>query len=92
MGDFNLKPGDEIIVFVRQGQIAWRSGEVTYDQETSSFDSSWKSALLFMGNPANSYVLKGADNLYRSSADQEQASPLSWDELIKVIEEIRGPS
>jgi hypothetical protein len=89
MGDFSLKPGNEVVVFVRQGQLAWRSGEVTYDQETNSFDSGHRSVLFFMGNPDSSYLLKGADDLYRSSVDQEQASPLSLDELIKVIEEIR---
>ena len=88
--DYRLKSGDEIIVFVRQGEIAWWNGKVTYNKETSSFESGRKLVLLFMGVPNNSYLLKGQDGLYRFLATQEQSSPLSLGELTKLIQEKRG--
>lgn len=87
--DFNLQSGDEIIAFVRQGEIAWWNGKVIYDTETSSFESGRKPVLLFMGNPANSYLLKGQDGLYQLPVTEQQSGPLSLEELMKMISESR---
>jgi len=88
--DASLKRGDEIVAFVRQGEIAWYNGKVTYNKATFSFETGMKPVLLFMGYPDNSYLLKGQDGLYRFLARPEQPSPFSLGELTKLIQEKRG--
>ena len=88
-GENNLKTGDEIITFVRQGEMAWYDGNVTYNAKTYSFETDWKSVLFFTGAPDQSYLLKGPDGQYQFVENYEQLGPFSLDELINLIQEKR---
>ncbi|MCX7680847.1 MAG: hypothetical protein N2508_02580 [Anaerolineae bacterium] len=46
----DLKVGDRVVVFARQGEIAWRGG--------------MRPAILLMGVPRDSYLIQGEDGLY----------------------------
>ena len=86
-GENNLKTGDEMYTFVRQGEMAWYDGNVTYNAKTYSFETGWKSVLFFTGAPDQSYLLKGPDGQYQFVENYEQLGPFSLDELINLIQE-----
>lgn len=94
------KSGDDIVAFVGQGEIGWRSGQITYNKDDGSLETGRKAALLLMGGPDNSHLLKNADNLYdRPSAKdspyppaEELTAPISLETLAKMVQEKRAAS
>jgi hypothetical protein len=91
------KSGDEIVAFVRQGEIGWRRGEITYNKEDGSLETGRKAAMLLMGGPDNSHLLRNENGLYyRPSAEDSPFSPveeltsaISLEELAKMVQEKR---
>jgi hypothetical protein len=94
---FHPKIGDEIVAFVRQGEIGWYSGEITYNRE-DGFEIGRKTALLFVGGPDNAHLITNGQGLYhRPSATQSPFAPaeeltraISLDELATMVGEKRA--
>jgi hypothetical protein len=80
-GELRLKPGDEIIAFLFQHEIAWHNGEVTNNKNTNSFETGRKPVLGFIAAPNQSYLLKGSDGLYHFVENYEQLGPFALDAL-----------
>jgi hypothetical protein len=97
---FHPKSGDEIVAFVRQGEIGWRGGEIRYNKEDGSIETGRKAALLFMGGPDTSHLLKNEAGLYfRPSAEsspfppeEELTTAVSIEDLARTIHEERAAS
>lgn len=91
------KDGDEIVAFVRQGEIGWFRGEITYDKENGSLETGRKATMLFMGGPDNSHLLRNQNGLYyRPSAEYSPFPPLEeftraipLEELVRLVQEKR---
>ena len=93
---FHPKNGDEIVAFVRQGEIGWYSGEITYNRE-AGLETGRKVVMLFMGGPDNSHLLRNENGLYYRpsakespfSALEELTAAIPLDELAELIQEKR---
>ena len=93
---FHPKVGDRIIAFIRQGEIGWYSGEITYNRQ-DGFEIGRKSVLLLLGGPDNSHLLRNENGLYyRPSAKESPFSPpaeltraISLEELAQMVREKR---
>ena len=88
------KSGEEIVAFVRQGEIGWRSGPITYNKDDGSLETGRKAAILFLGGPDNSHLLKNESGLYyrpsaKDSPVEEQISPMSLEDLTKIVQDKR---
>jgi hypothetical protein len=84
------KNGDEIVAFMRQGEISWRSGPVTYNKEEGSLETGRKAAMLLLGGPNNSHLLRDGNGLYyrpsaKDSPVDEQISPMSLEDLTEWV-------
>lgn len=94
------KDGDEIVAFVRQGEIGWFRGEITYDKENGVLETGRKATILFMGGPDNSHLLRNQDGFYyRPSAEYSPFPPLEeltraipLEELVRLVQEKRTVS
>jgi hypothetical protein len=89
------KSGDEIVAFVRQGEIGWRSGPITYNKEEGSLETGRKAALLLLGGPDNSHLLRDGNGLYyrpsaKDSPIEEQISPMSLEDLTQSVQDKRA--
>lgn len=89
---YTLAPGDEVIVFLEQGEMAFRdpdkpiSLQQAEDGETY-FDSGSRGIVGFLVKPDESFYIKGEDGLYYSPASKEQ--PISLEILVQEIAAIR---
>jgi len=71
--DHNLEVGDQVIAFLGQRNIAWRDGT--------------RPVLMFMGFPAESYLVLGSDGLYHD--DWLDKEPVSLEALIAQVAQKR---
>jgi len=93
---FHPKIGDEIVAFVRQAEIGWYSGEITYNRE-DGFETGRRDALLLIGGPDNSHLLRNENGLYyRPSAKESLFSPaaeltgaITLEQLDRIVHEKR---
>ncbi|MCL7453403.1 MAG: hypothetical protein M8467_10190 [Anaerolineae bacterium] len=94
---FHPRIGDEIVAFVRRGEIGWYNGDIRYDPE-GGFEIGRKTALLFVGGPDNAHLITNGQGLYyRPSATQSPFAPaaeltraISLDELATMVGEKRA--
>jgi len=94
---FHPRIGDEIVAFVRRGEIGWYNGDIRYDPE-GGFEIGRKTALLFAGGPDNAHLIINGQGLYhRPSATQSPFAPaaeltraISLDELATMVGEKRA--
>lgn len=91
----HLQVGDEIVGFLINGEIAWRDPlrpiqSITDSEGTTSFDIGRRNVITFIGNPADSYLIKKNDGIYRSPEGSSLDIAVSLDELNSQIQDVKN--
>jgi hypothetical protein len=88
--ELGLRPGSEIVAFIRHGEVAWWRGQLDYDKVSGSFSIGRKPVLQFMGVPNESYMRLGEDGLFKFATRLDQTEALSLAELTMLVQDVRG--